>query len=665
MTMAQSGADAAAEVRSLGNTTFPRLLLEHASKHPQSAALREKDLGIWQTTTWHDLRVEVEALAAGLSSKGFARGDHLALVGENRPRLYAAMIAVQALGGIPVPMYQDAVAQEMVFVFENAEIKFAIVEDQEQVDKMLEVRERYPALATIVYDDPRGLRNYDQPELTSYDKLLEAGRGLIASHPGFVQAEIDRGSPDDTAAMFYTSGTTGNPKGVIHTHRNLISMSTVASRMEGLTSAEDVLAYLPMAWIGQNIFSYAQWLVNGFTVNCPESQATVTADMREIGPTYYFAPPRVLEALLTQVTIRMEDAAAPKRRMFRYFMDVARRVGGRLLDGDSTVGAGDRLLYWLGSLFVYGPLRNALSMSKVRVAYTAGEAIGPDLFVFYRSLGINLKQLYGSTETAVFVCVQPNGQVRADTVGPPVHGVEVKVAESGELLIRSPGLLREYYKNPAATAEVKDADGWYHTGDAGYLDREGHLKIIDRAKDVGKLAGGQLFAPKYIENKLKFFPFIKEAVAFGDGREQVMAFVNIDLEACGNWAERRNIPYAGYVDLASRPEVYDLIRECVEKVNADLAADPMMSDSQIRRFLVLHKELDADDEELTRTRKVRRGFIGKKYQVLIDALYSGKAEQFIETQVRFEDGRVGTVSATLRIADAKAFAPAAAQQQAA
>ncbi len=619
--MAQDAAQAGAQVRELGNTTFPRLLLKHAAARPQAPALREKDLGIWQTVTWHDLRVDVEAIAAGLSSQGFRRGEHLALVGENRPRLYAAMIAAQALGGIPVPMYQDAVANEMVYVFENAEIRYAIVEDQEQVDKLLEVRERYP--------------------------------------------EVEKGTPDDTAAMFYTSGTTGNPKGVIHTHRNLISMSAAASEMEGLTSQEEVLAYLPMAWIGQNIFSYAQWLVNGFTVNCPESQATVTADMREIGPTYYFAPPRVLEALLTQVTIRMEDAAAPKRRMFSYFMDVARRVGGRILDGDASVGAGDRLLYRLGNLCVYGPLRNALGMSKVRVAYTAGEAIGPDLFVFYRSLGINLKQLYGSTETAVFVCVQPNGQVRADTVGPPMRGVEVKVAESGELLIRSPGLLREYYKNPEATAEVKDAEGWYHTGDAGYLDQDGHLKIIDRAKDVGKLAGGQLFAPKYIENKLKFFPFIKEAVAFGAGREQVMAFVNIDLEACGNWAERRNIPYAGYVDLASRAEIYQLIQECVEKVNADLAADPMMSASQVHRFLVLHKELDADDEELTRTRKVRRGFIGNKYLALVDALYAGKAEQFIETQVRFEDGRVGAVSATLRIADARTFSPAAAQKQAA
>jgi long-chain acyl-CoA synthetase len=649
----------------MDSTTFPRLLMQHAAARPAAPAIREKDLGIWQTLSWGQLCDEVQALAGGLASMGFARGENLALIGENRPRLYAAMIAVQVLGGIPVPMYQDAVAQEMVYVFKDAEIRFAVVEDQEQVDKLLEIQAQCPMLAHVVYDDPRGLRNYTDAALLSYDELLRRGREFLAAHPGFVQAEIERGDPQDAAAMFYTSGTTGNPKGVIHTHRNLITMSSVASRMEKLTSDEDVIAYLPMAWIGQNIFSYSQWLVTGFTVNCPESAATVTADMREIGPTYYFAPPRVLEALLTQVTIRMEDASAAKRRLYQYFMGVARRVGERILNGDTTVGFGDRLLYRLGDLSVYGPLRNALGMSKVHVAYTAGEAIGPDLFVFYRSLGINLKQLYGSTETAVFVCIQPNGQVKADTVGPPVEGVEIRVTDAGEIVIRSPGLLREYYKNPAATAEVKDADGWYHTGDAGYFDADGHLKIIDRAKDVGKMADGSLFAPKYIENKLKFFPYIKEAVTFGDRRDKAMAFVNIDFEACSNWAERRNIAFAGYNDLASRPEIRDLVGECIGKVNADLAADPMMSASQIHRFLILHKELDADDEELTRTRKVRRGFIGQKYEVLVDALYGGKPEQFIETKVRFEDGRVGAVSATLKIHEAQVFAPLAAQRKAA
>jgi long-chain acyl-CoA synthetase len=643
-----------------GTITFPQLLLAHAAARPDAPALREKDLGIWQAISWKQLLDEVEAIAAGLVADGFSRGQHLALVGENRPRLYAAMIATQAVGGIPVPLYQDAVADELVYVFRNAEITFALVEDQEQTDKMLEVMQSHHPLRRIVYDDPRGLRNYRQPSLLSFESLIAHGREYLQAHPGFFQAEVAKLSPEDAAAMFYTSGTTGHAKGVVHTHRNLITMSAAASAMEGLREDEEVLAYLPMAWIGQNIFSYSQWLVCGFTVNCPESAQTVASDMREIGPTYYFAPPRVLEALLTQVTIRMEDAAAPKRALYRQAMAVAERVGGRLLDGDPGVPLPARLLYRFFDLLVYAPLRNALGMSRIRVAYTAGEAIGPDLFVFYRSLGINMKQLYGSTETAVFVCIQPNGQVRADTVGPAVKGVQIRITDAGEVLIKSPGLLREYYKNAEATREVKDLEGWYRTGDAGYLDADGHLRIIDRAKDVGKLADGGLFAPKFVENKLKFFPYIKEAVAYGAGRDKVMVLLNIDFEAVGNWAERRSLNFAGYTDLASKPQTLALMRECVEKVNADLAADPVMSSSQVHRFLVLHKELDADDEELTRTRKVRRGFIGDKYAVLVDALYAGRSEQFIETRVRFEDGRVGSVSATLQLLDAATYPRAAA-----
>jgi len=639
--------------------TFPRLLMYHAHWRAGHAALREKNLGIWQTYTWAQTAAEVKKLAAGLHVQGFRRGQHLAIIGENRPRLYFAMMAVQCLGGVPVPMYQDAVAGEMVYVFHNAEIAYAIVEDQEQVDKLLEIREQHPPLEHIYFDDPRGLRHYTQPGLLPYDELVRLGEGLLSVQPKFIDEEIAKGSAQDTAALFYTSGTTGKPKGVVQTHHALIDRARVCTEMEKLTVYEDVLAYLPMAWIGQNIFSYAQALVTGYTVNCPESPSTVTNDLREIGPTYYFAPPRVFEGLLTQVMIRMEDAGAIKRRMFHYFMDVAKRVGGRILDG-LDVGASDRLLYGLGNLLVYGPLRNVLGMSRVKVAYTAGEAIGPDLFTFYRSIGINLKQLYGSTETAVFVCVQPNGQVRSDTVGPPIPGVELRIKDTGEILIKSPGLLKEYYKNAEATREVLDADGWYHTGDAGYLEKDGHLKIIDRANDVGKLADGTLFAPKYIENKLKFFPFIKEAVAFGHERGQVTAFVNIDFEAVGNWAERRGLPYAGYIDLASKPEVLNLVAECVEKVNADLAADPKLGNSQIHRFLILHKELDPDDDELTRTRKVRRRFIQEKYAILVEALYGGQPEQFIETQVKFEDGRTGKISATLPIRDAKTFAPMAA-----
>ena len=637
--------------------TFPRLLLHHAKLRPHAPSLREKDLGIWQTWTWGQVALEVKTLACGLAAAGLTEGAHFAVLGDNRPRLYMTMMAVQCLGAIPVPLYQDAVADEMLYVFKNAEIAYALAEDQEQVDKLLEVRAGTTGLLThIYYDDPRGLRRYSQPGLCPYEQLLDEGRAYMSQHPQFFEDKVASISAENVAALFYTSGTTGYPKGVVHTHRSLINRASAACRLENLSSDEEVLAYLPPAWIGQNIFSYAQAMVSGFCVNCPESAETVAICMREIGPTYYFAPPRVLEAMLTSVTIRMEDASSPKRWMFSYFMGVAGRVGERLLNREN-VNTTDRILYALGDLCVYGPLRNVLGMSRVRIAYTAGEAIGPDLFRFYRSLGINLKQLYGSTETAVFVCVQPDGQVKAESVGVPVDGVKLKLGDKGEVWVHSPGLLKEYYKNPQATAEVLDAEGWYRTGDAGYFDSDGHLHIIDRAKDVGRLADNALFAPKYIENKLKFFPFIKEAVAFGDGKTQVCAFINIDIEAVGNWAERRNIAYSGYVDLAGRDEVLQLVRDCVGKVNQDLAVDPALASSQICRFVVLHKELDADDGELTRTRKVRRGFIGEKYQILVAALYSDKTEQFIETQVRFEDGREGSVNATLKIIDVPMISP--------
>jgi len=639
-------------------STFPRLMLDHAQRRPQAPALREKVYGIWQTTTWADLALLVRRLACGLAHAGLKRGDHLVVVGENRPRLYAAMLAAQTLGAVPVPLYQDAVSAEYKFPINNAEVGFAIVEDQEQVDKLLELREECPQLKRIWFDDPRGLRNYAEAGLDSLDALVAAGQAHDAANARLFEDEVARCQPQDVAAMFFTSGTTGNPKGVVHTHFTLLDRAQAGKDFDRLTEREEVLAYMPLAWIGQNIFSFAQWLACGYVVNCPESAATVMIDLKEIGPTYYFAPPRIFEGLLTSVMIRMEDASSGKRWLFHKAMELARRVGPALMDG-KPVGALDRLAYKLGAFSVYGPLRNALGLNRVRVAYTAGEAIGPDLFTFYRSIGINLKQLYGSTETAVFVCLQPDNAVRADTVGVPINGVQIRVADNGEIMVKSPGLLKEYYKNPAATAEVLTADGWYHTGDAGFLDASGHLKIIDRAKDVGRLMGGAcdgaMFAPKYVENKLKFFPFVKEAVAFGDKREKVCAFVNIDFEAVGNWAERRNLPYAGYTDLAGKKEVLELIRDCVEKVNADLSADAMLAGSQISRFLVLHKELDADDGELTRTRKVRRGAIADKYAVLLDALYGGRSEQFIETAVKFEDGRSGSVSATLPIVDAKTF----------
>lgn len=640
--------------------TFPQLLLKHAAERPTAPALREKEYGIWQTHSWADLARMVEQVAAGLHLAGLQRHEHMVVIGANRPRLYATMLAAQSLGAIPVPLYQDAVGAECIFPLNNAEVRFCVVEDQEQVDKLLEIREQCPQISNIYFDDPRGLRNYEEEGLASLDDLMQAGKAHATKNPQWFRDAVARTQPDDVAAMFFTSGTTGNPKGVVHTHATLLDRASAGAEFDKLTSTEEVLAYLPPAWIGQNIFSYAQWLACGYVVNCPESASTVTIDLKEVGPTYYFAPPRIFEGLLTSVMIRMEDAGAVKRKMFQAFMDVAKRVGPALMDGE-PVGALDRIQYAIGNVLVYGPLRNNLGFSRVRVAYTAGEAIGPDLFTFYRSIGINLKQLYGSTETAVFVCLQPDNQARADTVGVPIRGVEIKVADNGEILVKSAGLLKEYYKNPAATAEVLTADGWYHTSDAGFLDAHGHLKIIDRVKDVGRIKGGAndgaMFAPKYVENKLKFFPHIKEVVALGDGREKVCVMVNIDFDAVGNWAERRNLPYAGYTDLAQKPEVYELIRECIEKVNADLATDSMLAGSQVSRFLVLHKELDADDGELTRTNKVRRGFIADKYGVLVDALYAGRTEQYIETLVKFEDGRTGSVSATLKLSDAKTFAP--------
>ncbi|MWL86063.1 MULTISPECIES: long-chain fatty acid--CoA ligase [unclassified Cupriavidus] len=642
-------------------TTFPRWLQAHASQRPDHPAHREKDLGIWQTYSWSQAAREVRALACGLAALGFRRGMNLAVVGDNRPRLYWSMTAAQALGGVPVPLYQDAIANEMVYVLEDAEIEFAIVEDQEQVDKLLEVEPQLAqhgrAVRYVIYEDPRGLRDYDHPSLLSYERVQEIGREYDQANPGFYDAEIAQGAPDDTAIILYTSGTTGKPKGVCHSHAGLIGAARNGCQFDGLGPNDDVLSYLPMAWVGDNLFSYAQAMVAGFTVNCPESRETVMTDLREIGPTYYFAPPRIYEGLLTQVMIRMEDAGWIKRRLFGWAMNVARRCGADILD-KRPVPMMDRLRYAMGEVLVYGPLRNVLGMSRIRVGYTAGEAIGPDLFRFYRSIGINLKQFYGQTETCAYVCLQPDGNVKFDSVGPAAPGMEIRIADNGEVLVRGVGLLKSYYKRDDATREAINDDGYFMTGDAGVIDADGHLKIIDRAKDVGKLADGSMFAPKYIENKLKFFPYIKEAVAFGTDRDRVCAFINIDFDAVGNWAERRHLAYAGYVDLASQPDVIAMIAECVEQVNADLANDAMLAGSQVARFLILHKELDPDDDELTRTRKVRRGFIAEKYGVLVDALFAGRAEQFIDTRVKFEDGREGSVSATLKLMDAKRFPPA-------
>ncbi|TAJ81899.1 AMP-binding protein [Reyranella sp.] len=642
--MTDDGAIAGTQARD----TFPKLLAELARTRGDRPAYREKEYGIWQTHDWAHVAAEMRLLAAGLADLGFRRDDRLIVVGDNRPRLYWSMCAAQSLGGVPVPVYQDSVADELAYVVEHAGARYALAENQEQVDKLLEIQKKVPSLETIFYVDPRGMRHYEG--LLSYAEVQARGEKRLAAAPDMVSAEVAKGKGSDDAIMLYTSGTTGRPKGAVLSYDNLVWAAEAGAAFDGLKAGDELLSYLPMAWVGDHIFSYAQGYVVGLVVNCPESASTVMTDLREIGPTYYFAPPRVLENLITQVTIRMEDAGLLKRRLFHFFMGVARRVGPALLDG-RPVSIGDRLLYWLGNLMIYGPLKNTLGMSRVRVAYTAGEAVGPEIFNFYRALGVNMKQLYGQTEASVFVTIHPNGEVFPDTVGKPVSKVELRIAESGEVLYRSPGVFKEYFKNPEATNDAKTADGWVHTGDAGYLDERGHLRIIDRAKDVGKLNDGTLFAPKFIENKLKFFPHINEAVAFGDGRDFVAAFVNIDMIAVGDWAERRNIAYASYQELAARPEVYDLIQSEVEQVNRDLAADPRMAGAQIRRFLILHKALEADDGELTRTNKVRRGFIGERYKALVDALYSAAKSAHIGVDVTFEDGRKGRIEGDVAIRD--------------
>jgi long-chain acyl-CoA synthetase len=636
--------------------TFPKLVRQNAELRPDKVAIREKDYGIWQPYTWRDYFEQGRLIALGLASLGFARGDRAAIVGDNRPQLYWAVMATQALGGIPVPLYQDAAERELTYILNHADARFAVAEDQEQVDKLLHIKAQCPSLETIIYKDPRGLRGYDQPFLLSLEQLQERGREFAAANPGHFDEQVAQGRSQDTAIICYTSGTTGKPKGAVLSHRNLIVTARNASKAEGIAADDEILSYLPMAWVGDHIFSYAQAILDGFTANCPESAATILQDLKEIAPTYFFAPPRIWESILTNVMVRIEDCAPLKRRVVKFFLDLAQAMERCRLIGQ-PVPLWQRLLYPLGMLVVYGPLRDNLGLSRVRRAYTAGEAIGPEIFVFFRALGINVKQLYGMTEASVFITIQKDGDVRLDTVGTPIPGVEVRISDQGEVLYRSPGVFQGYYRDPEATRETLE-DGWLHSGDAGFLGQDGHLKIVDRAKDVGRLADGTLFAPKYLENKLKFSPYVKEVVCIGQDRPWVAALVNIDLGAVGNWAERRGIAYTSYTDLSQKPEVYDLIYQEVARVNRSLQEDDLLKAAQIRRFLILHKELDPDDEEITRTRKVRRRFIAEKYAALIEALYSDRDRIQVEAQVTYEDGRTGTVRADLRIRPVEAAAPA-------
>ena len=648
-----------------GLRSIPALLHRNATQFARRPAYREKEFGIWQSWTWAEAEVEIEAFALGLLNLGVAQGDHVAVIGRNRPTLYWSMVAAQMCGAVPVPLYQDAAAEEMEYALKHCGARFVIAADQEQVDKVIDIQDDLHQFEHMIYVDPRGMRKYDHRRLHEYSHVQEQGRAARDEFIGELTQRREALGYDDKCVMLYTSGTTGKPKGVVLSNRNIIETAKHSSEFDRLGPGEEVLAYLPMAWVGDFIFSIGQAYWTGFCVNCPESAETMMTDLREIAPSYYFAPPRVFETQLTQIMIRMEDASPLKRRLFHHFMEHARRVGPRILDG-KPVGVMDRMKYALGSVLVYGPLKNTLGFSNVRVGYTAGEAIGPEIFDFYRALGINLKQLYGQTEASVFITQQPDNEVRPDTVGVPSPGVEIRIAENGEVFYRSPGVFVEYYKNAESTADTKDPEGWVATGDAGFIEEgSGHLRIIDRAKDVGKMADGSLYAPKYVENKLKFFPAILEVVLFGADRETCTAMINIDMTAVGNWAERNNVSYASYQELAAHPQVYAMIQGHVEEVNADLASDPMLSGCQISRFLVLHKELDADDGEITRTRKVRRRFVAERYAALIAALYDGSPTVYASVEVTYEDGRKGEINGTLEIRDAKVFPPTGAGQVAA
>ena len=629
--------------------TIPAYLLRNGSE-PQFArapAIREKALGIWQTHTWSDHLAHVRDFALGLASLGFGREDKLAVIGNNRPRLYWAQFSAICLGGQAVPVYQDSIATELAFVLAHSECAVIVAEDQEQVDKILHVRAQLPNLKWLIYDDPRGLLRYDEAILKSFEAVEALGVGYATRKPDHFEAEARRVTADDIALIAYTSGTTGQPKGVMLSHGNLVETTKTYLLTEDVRQTDDFLSYLPMAWVGESLYGMCVSVITGCACNCPENPETVQRDMRELGPTGMIGSPRVWENMLSQIQVRAADASLLKRTVFEYFRDVAIEVEN-LKTESKPVPLSLSISHLLGEVLVYGPVRDQLGLRRARWCLTGGAPLGPDAFRFFRGFGINLKQVYGSTELAGLTSIQLDGEANPDTVGPPCTGVEVKISEeSGELLCRSRGVFKGYFKDAEKTRETMVDGGWVRTGDAGLIDQRGHLVVIDRAKDVGKLADGTPFAPQFIELKLKFSPFINEAVAFGDGHPFVSAMLAIDFDTVSNWADRRNVPYTNYVDLTGKDEVRSLIFEEVRKINLGLP-----DVSRIQRFLLLTKDLDADDNEITRTRKLRRSYIAEKYAPVIAAIYGDAPDVDLELDVTFEDGTRSMVESHLVIENA-------------
>ena len=580
-----------------------------------------------------------------MAATGFKRGDKLSVLGDNRARLYWAQLAAQSLGGMSVPLYQDSIASELAYVLGHAEVSVVVAEDQEQVDKVLSIAGELPNLRLVVYEDPRGMSAYDHPILKSFAQLEAIGAAEAREHPDLFERELEQGRAADIAAIAYTSGTTGRSKGVLLSHANMVATAEIFQSIEPMRRGDNWLCYLPMGWVGDMVYSLGTSMVSGATCNCPESPETVQRDLRELGPTVFLAPPRIWESMLTGLQLKAADASLLKRSVYERFRALAERRELLKTDG-KPIPLMTRIGYRLGELLVYGPVRDQLGLRNARVCLTGGAPLGADTFRFFRSFGVNLKQVYGATEACGLVALQADNEADPNTVGRTVPETEVRIGDRGEVEVKGPGVFVGYYKQDDATREALTGDGWLKTGDAGFVDPRGQLAIIDRAKDVGKLATGTPFAPQFIENKLKFSPFIREAVAFGDQRPFVAAMVSIDIGTVGKWAEQRSMPYTSYLDLSGKPEVARLVVEEVAKINATLPEA-----SRVRRIVLLNKELEADDAEMTRTRKVRRGYVAEKYAPVIDALYSGANEAKLTMDITFEDGRKSQMTTRMLVHD--------------
>jgi len=640
------GAEPARRVEITPELTLPKLLVETARYYRDGkVAMREKEFGVWRPITWGRYLEEVRLLALGFAALELGRGDKVALIGHNRPEGLWAEMATLALGGIVVWLYQDALIDEVQYVVDHSDARFLVGEGQQEVDKGLAIKPRCPRLERIIWDDPKGMRGYDDPCLVSLAEVRRLGRELEAKDPGAFERVVAQGRPDDVALLFYTSGTTAQPKGALLTHRNMLKMGQNMLALDPCEERDDFVSFLPFSWIGEQMMSISCGLMAGFTLNFPEDPETVQRDIREIAPQVLFSPPRIYEQMVRTVQVKVLDAPRLKRAVYQWAMG----VGGRVVDlafADRPRPAALRLTRQLADLLVLRKLRDHLGLARIRHAYTGGAALGPDHLRFFHSIGVNLKQIYGQTEIAGISVVHRDGDVRYDTVGTPIPETEVRIAPDGEILSKSPCVFKGYYKNPDATVETL-RDGWLHSGDIGFIDDRGHLVVFDRRKDVMTLADASRFSPQYLETRLKFSPYIKDAWILGDKRQAVSAVICIDAGVVGKWAEDNHIPYTSYPELSQKPEVQALVRGAVLHVNKSLPPA-----ARIQRFVNLHKEFDADDEELTRTRKLRRAFLEERYQDIVEGLYSGAAEIHLETTVTYEDGRTSRSKHTLRVVEA-------------